>query len=43
MKGIQAGTPRMPWEDGSRFYGQRPLYGGRPLVHVKVLSDRRPI
>ena len=43
MKGIQAGTPRMPWEDGRRFYGQRSLYGGRPLVHVKVLSDRRPI
>lgn len=43
MKGIQASTPRMPWEDGSRFYRQRSLYGGRPLVHVKVLSDRRTV
>ena len=43
MKGIQASTPRMPWEDGSRFYGQRSLYGGRPLVHVKVPSDRRTV
>jgi hypothetical protein len=43
MKGIQASALRMPWEDGSLFYGQRSLYGGRPLVHVKVLSDRRTI
>lgn len=33
----------MPWEDGSRFYGQRSLYGGRPLVHLKVLGDRHTV
>jgi hypothetical protein len=43
MKGIRASTPRMPWEDGSLCYGHRSLYGGRPLVHVKVLSDRRTV
>ncbi len=43
MKGIQAGALRMPWEDGSLFYGQRSLYGGRPLVHMTVLSDRRTV
>ena len=43
MKGIQARTLGMPREDGSRFYGQRSLYGGRPLVPVKVLGDRRTV
>jgi hypothetical protein len=31
----------MDWEPGSRLYGDRSIYHGTELVHLKVLSDRR--
>lgn len=33
---------RAEWSPGTPFYGPAAIYDGKPIVQLKILSDRRP-
>jgi hypothetical protein len=41
MQSISLNTEEVDWVPGTPFYGPGAVFGGREVVHLKVLSDRR--
>jgi hypothetical protein len=41
MQSISLDTETLDWMPGSPFYGPGAIFGGREVVQLKVLSDRR--
>ncbi|HYM73148.1 MAG TPA: hypothetical protein VET89_09210 [Stellaceae bacterium] len=41
MATIRTDYATMPWAPGIEMYGQAALYEGKPILELKVLSDRR--
>jgi hypothetical protein len=41
MSSIRIDSDQTPWSPGSPLFGAGSIHGGRELVQIKVLSDRR--
>ncbi|HVA69387.1 MAG TPA: hypothetical protein VNF45_08735 [Candidatus Binataceae bacterium] len=42
MKAISVRTPDTEWTSAAGVFGERAINNGKPLVQLKILSDRRP-